>query len=104
MGDDSPSIPYSFKDDSIGFGQKKKGGADFSKLRKWTKGTNIFEKEYLFIPIHDKLHWSLAIICFPGFEPDKGDSCERCILHLDSMSHGHSSPVVFRLLRRLVVG
>lgn len=36
------------------YDQKKKGGADFSKLRKWTKGTNIFEKEYLFVPIHDK--------------------------------------------------
>lgn len=35
-------------------GQKRKGGADFSKLRKWTRGTNIFEKDYLFVPIHDK--------------------------------------------------
>ncbi|KAG0566225.1 hypothetical protein KC19_7G047300 [Ceratodon purpureus] len=81
--------------------QKKKGGADFSKLRKWTKGTNIFEKEYLFVPIHDKLHWSLAIICFPGC--DKGNCSERCIIHLDSMTHGHDCQRVFRLLRSYLV-
>ncbi|XP_024384389.1 uncharacterized protein [Physcomitrium patens] len=81
--------------------QKKKGEAYFSKLRKWTKGTNIFEKDYLFVPIHDKLHWSLAIICFPGF--DKGGQSERCIIHLDSMTHGHDSQRVFRLLRSYIV-
>lgn len=81
--------------------QRKKGGADFSKLRKWTKGTNIFEKEYLFVPIHDKLHWSLAIICFPGC--DKGGRSERCIIHLDSMTHGHDSQRVFRLLKSYLV-
>ncbi|KAG0560018.1 hypothetical protein KC19_10G147600 [Ceratodon purpureus] len=81
--------------------QKKKGGADFSKLRKWTKGTNVFEKDYLIVPIHDKLHWSLAIICFPGSE--KGGISERCIIHLDSMTHGHDSQRVFRLLRSYLV-
>ncbi|XP_024401364.1 uncharacterized protein [Physcomitrium patens] len=81
--------------------QKKKGGADFSKLRKWTRGTNIFEKDYLFVPIHDKLHWSLAIICHPGW--DKGTDSERCIIHLDSMSLGHDSQRVFRLLKSYLV-
>jgi Ulp1 family protease len=27
---------------------------------------NIFEKDYLFVPIHDKVHWSLVIICHPN--------------------------------------
>ncbi len=27
---------------------------------------DIFSKDYLIIPIHDTLHWSLAIICHPG--------------------------------------
>ncbi|KAL2645075.1 hypothetical protein R1flu_012662 [Riccia fluitans] len=76
----------------------KKHSPDLSKLRKWTKGTNIFEKDYLFVPIHDKWHWSLAIICNPGGGgPDRGS--ERFILHLDSMSPGHKSAVVFRLLK-----
>jgi Ulp1 family protease len=27
---------------------------------------DIFSKDFLFIPIHDALHWSLLIVCFPG--------------------------------------
>jgi hypothetical protein len=81
--------------------QRKKVNTDFSKLRKWTKGTNIFEKDYLFVPIHDNLHWSLAVICFPGAD-DGGSGSECCIIHLDSMTHGHNSQAVFRLLRRSV--
>jgi ubiquitin-like-specific protease 1C/D len=34
--------------------QKKEKVPDFSQLRKWTKGINIFEKDYLFIPVHEK--------------------------------------------------
>jgi len=82
----------------VASGQRKKVNTDFSKLRKWTKGTNIFEKDYLFVPIHDNLHWSLAVICFPGAD-DGGSGSERCIIHLDSMTHGHNSQAVFRLLR-----
>jgi hypothetical protein len=45
-----------------------------------------------------RLNWSLAIICFP--DCDKGGRSERCIIHLDSMTHGHDSQRVFRLLKR----
>lgn len=31
-----------------------------------TQGINLFAKDYVVIPIHDALHWSLAIICHPG--------------------------------------
>ncbi|KAG6548106.1 hypothetical protein Mapa_010386 [Marchantia paleacea] len=82
--------------------QSKKHGADLSKLRKWTKGTNVFEKDYLFVPIHDKFHWSLAIICHPGAKNEDSES-ERCILHLDSMNPGHKSAGVFRLLKMYMV-
>lgn len=30
------------------------------------QGVDIFSKDYLFIPIHDALHWSLVVVCFPG--------------------------------------
>ncbi|CAM6110441.1 unnamed protein product [Calypogeia fissa] len=83
-------------------GQNKKTLADLSKLSKWTKGTNIFDKEYLFVPIHDKWHWSLAIVCHPGAASEDIDS-QRCILHLDSMSPGHKSNNVFRLLRTYLI-
>lgn len=83
--------------------KKKKKVVDYSKLRKWTRGINIFEKDYLFIPVHDKLHWSLAIVCFPNHGPGSASGCERCILHLDSMTCGHDSVTVFRLLRSYLV-
>ena len=80
------------------------------------QGVDIFKKDYLFVPIHDALHWSLVIVCHPGelarashssssggTEPQAeagpssgaradeggGSSIGRktpCMLHLDSMS------------------
>lgn len=62
----------------------------FVKFRRWWKGVNIFEKAYILIPIHDDLHWSLVIICFP----DKKDESGPIILHLDSLGF-HCSSTVF---------
>ncbi|XP_024365873.1 uncharacterized protein [Physcomitrium patens] len=83
--------------------KKKKKNPGFSKVRKWTRGINIFDKDFLIIPVHDRLHWSLAIICFPNHGPGSASRSERCILHLDSMTCGHESLSVFRLLRRYLV-
>ena len=33
---------------------------------KWTGEVKLFEKQYLFIPINETLHWLLAIVCFPA--------------------------------------
>jgi len=38
-----------------------------SRVEKWTKSVNLFEKDYIIIPINEQQHWFLAIICFPGF-------------------------------------
>jgi Ulp1 family protease len=27
---------------------------------------DIFSKDFLFIPVHDALHWSLLVVCYPG--------------------------------------
>ncbi|XP_054775815.1 ubiquitin-like-specific protease 1D isoform X1 [Prosopis cineraria] len=62
----------------------------FAKFRRWWKGTNIFQKAYILIPIHEDLHWSLVIISFP----EKKDESGPIILHLDSLSL-HSSRSVF---------
>lgn len=48
------------------------------------QGVDIFSKDFLFIPIHDALHWSLIIVCHPGLSP--GSDRRPYILHLDSMS------------------
>ncbi|MCO5563770.1 hypothetical protein L7F22_017418 [Adiantum nelumboides] len=75
---------------------KKAQGRDrFEKLHKWTKGINIFEKAYLFIPIHNSCHWSLAVVCFPVGQR------VPLILHLDSMSStaGHPSLVIYSVIK-----
>ena len=51
------------------------------------QGVDIFSKDFLFIPIHDALHWSLIIVCHPGLE--LGQDTKPYILHLDSMQGWH---------------
>ncbi|XP_057373751.1 sentrin-specific protease 6-like [Daphnia carinata] len=36
------------------------------RVKSWTKKVDIFEKDYLVIPINERNHWFLAIVCFPG--------------------------------------
>nr|XP_033339479.1 sentrin-specific protease 7-like [Megalopta genalis] len=36
------------------------------RVQKWSKNVNIFEKDFVIIPINEHAHWFLAIICFPG--------------------------------------
>lgn len=38
------------------------------RVSKWTKDVNIFEKDFLVVPINTRSHWFLAIICFPALE------------------------------------
>ncbi|MCO5610238.1 hypothetical protein L7F22_064474 [Adiantum nelumboides] len=74
---------------------KAQGRDRFEKLHKWTKGINIFKKEYLFIPIHNSCHWSLAVVCFPVGQR------VPLILHLDSMSStaGHPSLFIYSVIK-----
>ncbi|KAJ0265880.1 Ubiquitin-like-specific protease 1D [Hirschfeldia incana] len=55
--------------------------ASFLRLRRWWKGVDLFRKAYIFIPIHEDVHWSLIIVCIP----DKEDESVLTILHLDSL-------------------
>ncbi|XP_030760766.1 uncharacterized protein LOC115885866 isoform X2 [Sitophilus oryzae] len=36
------------------------------RVKNWTKKINLFEKDYIVVPINENAHWFLAIICFPG--------------------------------------
>lgn len=38
------------------------------RVAKWTKDVNIFEKDFLIVPVNIGMHWFLAIICFPWLE------------------------------------
>lgn len=66
----------------------------FSKLRRWWKGVNIFDKAYIFLPIHKDLHWSLVIISMPP----KEDEPRPIILHLDSLGL-HDSLLIFEVVQ-----
>ncbi|KAL6213785.1 hypothetical protein ACLB2K_013225 [Fragaria x ananassa] len=69
--------------------------AAFQRVRKWTRKVNLFEKDYIFIPINYRLHWSLIVICHPGqvanCEDEGIESLPRgpCILHMDSIKGSH---------------
>ncbi|KAL8111860.1 ubiquitin-like-specific protease 1D isoform X2 [Apium graveolens] len=66
----------------------------FSKFRRWWKGVNIFQKAYIFLPIHENHHWSLVIICIP----DKADESVPILLHYDSLGL-HSSGSIFENIK-----
>lgn len=70
----------------------------FLRVRKWTRRVNIFEKDYIFIPVNYSYHWSLIIICNPGAAilEDGNQSKTPCILHMDSLNgtHGNLSKLI----------
>jgi hypothetical protein len=35
-------------------------------VARWTKKFNLFEKDFIFIPVNESMHWSLAVIAHPG--------------------------------------
>ncbi|ORY07705.1 hypothetical protein K493DRAFT_174188, partial [Basidiobolus meristosporus CBS 931.73] len=37
----------------------------YEEIKKWTSKTDLFEKDFIFVPINENLHWYLALICFP---------------------------------------
>ncbi|KAI5448372.1 hypothetical protein KIW84_015697 [Lathyrus oleraceus] len=71
------------------------GRAAFQRVRKWTRKVNLFEKDYIVIPVNYSLHWSLIVICHPGEVPCfrdeeiKESSKVPCILHMDSLKGHH---------------
>ncbi|CAM8937677.1 unnamed protein product [Rhodiola kirilowii] len=78
--------------DSSNMSERKEA---FQRVRKWTRNVNLFDKDYIFIPINFSLHWSLIIICHPGeltnTKDDKSDKSSKvtCILHMDSLRGCH---------------
>ncbi|KAK9863974.1 hypothetical protein WJX84_004431 [Apatococcus fuscideae] len=57
------------------------------KFKKWTKGTDIFQKNYLFVPVHRGLHWILLIVGAPAMMSTSFGP-RACIIHLDSIEGG----------------
>ncbi|XP_074279431.1 uncharacterized protein LOC141604819 isoform X3 [Silene latifolia] len=72
------------------------GKAAFQRVQRWTRKINIFEKDYIFIPVNYNLHWSLIILCHPGevanFNDENINEALKvpCILHMDSIRGSHA--------------
>jgi len=64
---------------------KVRSGTMSDARRASHQGANIFEYDYIFVPVHECAHWSLAIVCFAGKAFDYSENSEStpCILHLD---------------------
>lgn len=65
----------------------------FERVKRWTAKVNIFEKDYLFIPIMHSAHWSLIVVCHPGYITAGGQETSSSkapvILHFDSLEGCH---------------
>lgn len=50
--------------------------AGYAGVKSWTGRVDIFQRDYLVVPINDAQHWSLAIICFPRlfFQPPASEA------------------------------
>ncbi|XP_073392311.1 uncharacterized protein [Physcomitrium patens] len=78
-------------DSSIKYTGPNRGKIVYDRVRKWTRKVSLFEKDYVFIPVNQSLHWSLIIVCHLGnlgSSPDESRGTP-CILHLDSMEGNH---------------
>ncbi|XP_028252616.1 sentrin-specific protease 6 isoform X2 [Parambassis ranga] len=39
-----------------------------NRVKTWTRHVDLFQKDFIFVPINESAHWYLAIICFPGLD------------------------------------
>ncbi|KAM8952548.1 sentrin-specific protease 6 [Pelodytes ibericus] len=38
------------------------------RVKTWTRHVDIFQKDFIFVPLNEAAHWFLAVICFPGLD------------------------------------
>jgi len=78
----------------------------YERVRKWTKKVDLFEKDFIVVPINDKAHWYVCIICYSGEEiipndetkthddqTEQADKRIPCILVFDSLPDGSKSDI-----------
>jgi len=78
----------------------------YESVKKWTDNVDIFEYDFLILPIFKDQHWNLAIICYPGNlvsdEIDLTTDKRCCILFMDSMGKFKNITKYSRLLLNFV--
>jgi len=52
----------------------------YERVERWTKKVNLFDKDFIVVPINEHAHWFVCVICFPGqigcVNADTGEPCE----------------------------
>ncbi|XP_050996546.1 sentrin-specific protease 6 [Acomys russatus] len=96
--------------------QQKRHG----RVKTWTRHVDIFEKDFIFVPLNEAAHWFLAVVCFPGLEKPKyepnphyhekavmqksssaEDSCVSSASEMDACSQNSAAkPVIKKMLNR----
>ncbi|KAF9357281.1 hypothetical protein BGX26_003980 [Mortierella sp. AD094] len=61
-------------DTLIEFGLKKGLANSYEAIKSWTAKVDLFSMKYIIVPIHENLHWYLAIITNPGLLLRKSES------------------------------
>ena len=75
-----------------------KGEMMHGNVKKWTKNVNIFEKDFIVIPINECDHWFVVIICFPALVGTLTSEARRPImLVMDSLEDGLKNTVCTNL-------
>jgi sentrin-specific protease 7 len=80
----------------------------YELVERWTKEIDIFELDFLFIPVNIGSHWSLSVIVRPGLilnsstdSQSPNDIDKPCILFMDSLDL-HSMMTISKQLRSYV--
>ena len=77
-----------------------------ANVKKWTKNVNIFQKDFVVIPINENDHWYVVIVCYPGLtrrEATKVEVRQPLLLILDSLEDGLKAAVCKNIRTYLTV-
>lgn len=50
-------------------GSEERDQEAYRLVAKWSRGVDIFSKNFIFMPINENMHWSLSVIVRPGASP-----------------------------------
>ncbi|XP_060054423.1 sentrin-specific protease 7 isoform X2 [Erinaceus europaeus] len=65
------------------------------RVRTWTRHINIFNKDYIFVPVNESSHWYLAVICFPWLEEAVYEDFPQTISqHTQTQQSQHDNKVI----------
>ena len=69
-----------------------------TNVKKWTKNVNIFEKDFIVIPINECDHWFVVIVCFAKYPfvkniNDEGVITRPIMIVMDSLEDGLKNTV-----------